>query len=72
MYFKAIEKENDSLAEKIKANNLGHKVWNYITEKMQEYKKSLMNNSINEMIKNEKVKNLVVEDLSFTSKRKSK
>ncbi len=72
LYFKAIEKENYSLAEKIQANNLGHKVWNHHTKKIQEYKKSLMNNSINEMIRNEKVKNLVVEDLSFTSKKKNR
>lgn len=72
LYFKAIGKDNTILADRIKNNNLGYKVWNHQTGKLQGYKKSLMNNSINEMLKQENIKNLVVEDLSFTSKKKNR
>jgi transposase len=66
------DKQSESKAERIVKNNLGTAKLDNFKRKTQEFVKSFVNNSINEMIKCEKPKVIACEDLSWSSKSKGK
>jgi len=72
LYKKYLEKGNLKKAKKIKRFNLGTKKYNRQKSKVKSNIESYINKSINEFIENEKPKIVVAEDLSFTTKSRSK
>jgi IS605 OrfB family transposase len=72
LYKKYLEKGNLKKAKKIKRFNLGTKKYNRQKSKVKSNIESYINKSINEFIENEKPKTVVAEDLSFTTKSRSK
>ena len=67
-YYYDLIKKNKKLTDKIKRNNLGHIKRNRVKNKLKEELKKHINLSVKELIKNEKPKEIVVEDLSFVYK----
>ena len=70
LYYKYLKNNNLYKAQNILKYNLGYIKRNNFMYKFKEYKKSLINNAINSMIKIENTGTIIVEDLSWVSKKK--
>lgn len=68
LYYKSMKNKDICKANNILKYNLGYIKRNNFMYKFKEYKKSLINNAINVMLKKEKPGTIVVEDLSWVSK----
>ena len=70
LYYKYLKNNNLYKAQNILKYNLGYIKRNNFMYKFKEYKKSLINNAINSMIKIENPGTIIIEDLSWVSKKK--
>lgn len=70
--YKKYKETNPKKAENIKSNNLGYKKFNRNKQLFTETKKKFINHAINKFIKIEKPKEIILEDLTWSKKSKSK